>query len=450
MEPVDIKFSTQMRDPTGNAARFVEYHRFEFDMLNDTDLGRWQASSVIEAIMKRGVAMYSRGDPLAALIARLADDLPCLQTQSQRVLETDFEDRSDKDRAMYGPIGTRSRCDLGYLTLALLLLSDAQSVKDLLRLHGRRPEQRLYAIDLLLQAFDPAWAPAKKYVRDKSPWSADRWGDAVVRLMAAPPERRSAALHLHMSRWGSVMKPLGWKPARDFSPEAAKKRGELESLFGDFAFEAALAACAYDIDDSGVRGDPYYPGDLVDHYRAHVRHTRDAWRGEGIGAGVPVQPPPAPVRADLAKSKRKGLARWLELAGDGDTEAVDAVLEAHGAPRRITDLGALGCAMAEQGIAVHADLKDDDTLLSQLDALADTRGLGGFEAPAGIPDAGPDRCEALLQAAAAWLSPRGYRLRTLDVEDDAWSAALVRTDHVDEWLALGERLGIASSDPAHD
>ena len=453
MEPVDIKFSSQMRDPMGDAGRFVEYYSLEFEMLNDSDLNRWQAGAVIESIKKRGVAMYSRGDAVSSLVGRLEDDFPCLQAQSNRALHEEFEGRSDRDRAMYGPILTRNRLDFGYVALALLLLRDSPTVSGLLRLHTKRPEQRLYGVDLLLKAFDPDWSLAKKYVRDRSPWSADRWGDAVVRVMAAPPDQRSAALDRHMSSWGSLMKPLGWKAVRDFSPEAAEKRGELESLFVDFAFEAALAVCAYDIDDSSFRDHPYYPGDLVEHYRAHVRHTRDAWRGEGVGAGVPIEAPPPPQRANLAKSKRKGLARWLELASDGDGDAVEAVIEEHGNPRKISDLGALSGVMAEQGIGVHVDLKDDDTLLSQLDSLAQARSLGEFEAPGspvGTPAVGPGRCEYLLQASAVWFQSRGYRLLALDVDDDAWSAALVRADYADELQTLGERLGINTSELKED
>lgn len=170
-----------------------------------------------------------------------------------------------------------------------------------------------------------------------------------------------------------------------------------------------------------------------------------------MGAGVPVQMPPLPKRADLAKSKRKGLARWLELVADGDEDAVEAVLDTQGKVRKVAQVGALACVLGEHGIGVHADLRDDDTLLAQLDQLAQHRGLGEYEPPASVMmdvPAGFDRCEALLAAAAPWFLAREHRLLVLSQADEAWAAVLVRQAYAEELLSLGQTLGIAMADVA--
>ncbi|MCW8188199.1 DUF1911 domain-containing protein, partial [Verminephrobacter eiseniae] len=127
------------------------------------------------------------------------------------------------------------------------------------------------------------------------------WTFPLMNALAHPPEQRSAALAAHMNNWHRLMRPLGWKPNRD-------PAGDKDGLFCYFAFEVAMAVCAYDIDDSSFRDHPHYPRDLVDHYRQHIRHTRDAWRAEGLGAGIELPPPAPPKRVDLAKSKRKNFA----------------------------------------------------------------------------------------------------------------------------------------------
>lgn len=214
-----------------------------------------------------------------------------------------------------------------------------------------------------------------------------------------------------------------------------------DSLFTHFAFEVALAVAAYDIDDSGFCDHPYYPRDLVQYYRAHIRDTRDSWRGEYAGAGIPVIAPTAPPKADLAKSKRKGLARWIELAADGDSQATDAALEVTGKPRKVKDLDQLLGALAEQGIAVHADIKDDTTLETQARAISEARGLGAFDGPSS-PAQGPARCTALLRAWTDWSAERGYTQIGTDLQDDAWHAILVRTEYRDELLQLSNELAI--------
>ncbi len=283
-------------------------------------------------------------------------------------------------------------------------------------------------VDVLFKSFIPDYQCSASYkVSTRREW----WMTPLLDALARPPEERPAAMAAHMGNWHRLMRPLGWKP----------KREETDILFCDFAFEVALAVCAYDIDDSSFCDHPHYPRDLVAHYRQHIRHTRDAWRAEGVGAGVALPPPMPPKRVDLAVSKRKNFARWVELACDGYEDAVLSVLETTGKPRKVRDFDALIIALDEAGHAIHADIKDDASLASQASDLADARGLGPFDAPDDPPQ-GPARCTATLLALEAWVTPRGYRLLDLDGDDDAWHAVLVQAVYAEEFLALGQALGL--------
>ncbi|MRW90352.1 DUF1911 domain-containing protein [Duganella sp. FT80W] len=235
------------------------------------------------------------------------------------------------------------------------------------------------------------------------------------------------------------MKPKGWKPDLDTAPGK-------DALFTQFAFEVALAVAAYDIDDSSFCSHPYYPRDLVDYHRAQIRSKRDGWRAEYVGADIDVTPPPLPAKADLAKSKRNGLARWIELAVDGDIDTTDSVLAITGKPRKVKDGDALLNALFDNDIAIHADIKDDAALESQASSLSEARGIGTFEGPPPPPQ-GPARCSALLQSFAQWSAARGYRLVMIDLQDDAWHAVLVRSAYHDELLTLSDTLAIKLLSP---
>nr|WP_315400795.1 PoNe immunity protein domain-containing protein [uncultured Duganella sp.] len=334
------------------------------------------------------------------------------------------------------PLSGFKRLSFGYLALAVLLSKEDVSTS-IGQLVSTDQKSRSYLFDLLVRAFVPQHPVEKKYKADKfvSPWL-----DPVVRALARPPQQRAAALGQHMQNWTRLMRGLGWKPNLNTEPGNDK-------LFCDFAFEVALAVCAYDIDDSAFSDHPYYPADLVRHYRAHVRGTRDAWRAEGVGAGVAITAPAPPPKADLAKSKRKSLARWIELVADGDNDATEAVLEATGKVRKVKDLDELLCALSDNNLAVHADIKDDQTLEIQASDLGEARGLGPFDGPS-TPPQGPARCEAILHAWRDWTAARGYVQVGIDLQDDAWHAVLVRQAFHDELLQLSSELAIPPL-PAH-
>ena len=294
---------------------------------------------------------------------------------------------------------------------------------------------RLYLVDVLARAFMPTYRMAKKYKTDKENLA---WTGPLLRALASPPGQRALALAAHMENWCRLMRPWGWAPNLD-------TQGRPENLFSDFAFEVALAVCAYDLDDSAFRDHPYYPADLVDYYRTNLRHTRDAWRAEGAGAGVEIDAPPPPAPADLAKSKRKGIARWLELVCDGDTDAVESAIETIGKPRKVADLGELLEALDNTHV-LQADMKDDDTVVAGLTQMAEARGLEGLHVPDG-PPFGPARCSAALLAFAGWMQQRGYAALALDDGGDNWVAVLVRSAYRDELQQLSAKLGITVREP---
>jgi hypothetical protein len=273
---------------------------------------------------------------------------------------------------------------------------------------------------------------AERYLPQKY---SDPWTDPILRALVLPELERPAALQKHLGNWQRLMRPYHWSPQLKVAPLGTR------IMLYDFAYEVALAACAYDIDDTTFRDHPYYPRDLADYYRLHIRHSRDRWRPLHVGADLPITLPPPPKKADLAKSKRKGIARWVELVADGDIDATEAVLDATGKPRKIYDLQTLLQNLAESDIAIHADLKDDDTLEQQASNLSEARALEAFDGPPG-PPYGPARCSATLTAWNTWLAERGYQLVDIDDGDSDWHAVVVNTKCYPELQQLSEQLGI--------
>jgi len=428
-----------MRDPAGNVARYEQL--FDSDrrtrqLVDDGDATRtlerkvWIASNrcrddqqLLRSKFGVGLPMHELAEQAAAALAQMTERMRFVHRHGPAF---------DAAWSQVLPLKGVHRDGWAFAALALATLPRAEDVMALAALVSRRSEFSSMLFDLLMMAFAPGAALHKKYKADKyqAPWL-----DPVLRAIAQPEERRAEALAAHMNNWCRIMRPWGWKPKLDTAPGK-------DALFCDFAFEVALAVCAYDIDDSTFRSHPYYPRDMVDHYRAHIRHTRDGWRAERAGAGVAVSAPPPPANADLGKSKRKAFARWVELACDGHVDATESVLETIGKPRKIKDLGALMEALAADGQGIHADLKDDETVELSCIGLADARALGEFEGPPG-PPFGPARCSVILQAFSGWVEQRGYRMVALDSEDDVWCAVLVRAAYLEEFIALGDALGLA-------
>ena len=431
-----------MRDPAGNTKSYEQFFEFadlakkirEENFTNvSTERQVYFCYTSLSETPKMLLHRYGIGQEL--------DELQTLVHSHTRLLIDDANfcrahaEAGDYRGTAY-PIDGTWRGDTSFAGLALLLVEAPEFPALLQQMIAPDLARRAYLTDLLFKAFIPNYAMAKKYKVDK--YSAV-WMDPIQRALAGPAEERAQALALHMKNWCRLMRPWGWKP--NLNPVWGG-----DNLFCDFAFEVALAVCAYDIDDSSFNDHPYYPRDLVEHYRANVRHTRDAWRPEGVGAAVPVIAPPPPKKADLAKSKRKAVARWVELACDGNVDATEAVLETVGKPRKFDGIDELMEALGEASQGINADIKDDDTLAIQAGRLAEDRGLGEFDGPPG-PPFGPARCTATLLAFAEWMGARGYRLVDLDNEDDAWHAVVVKAAFYDEFMALSGQLRIAARGP---
>jgi hypothetical protein len=427
-----------MRDPQGELQQYRDRiavledrwawrdtHFSSQPLHNQVAFAGERISEVIQFLM----LAYARGDSVERIGKEVSRSLTVM-VEALAFYELNGPKLGDGFGGSHGIDGV-CRDDLAYGAFALCTLETPEQLAEWTGLFDDRPTRRSYLFDLMACSFVPGYRMAKKYKRDRyqAPWAAP-----VLRALALPPEVRHAALAEHMRKWCRILKPWGWKAKLDLS------YGK-DNLFFHFAYEVALAVCAYDIDDSAFAGHPYYPRDLVQWYRTHLRHTRDAWRPVGVGAGIPVEAPPLPAKVDLAKSKRKAIARWLELAADGDADAVDSVIETVGRLRKVEDIDELVGALYESGQAIYADVKDDETLELTAGQLAEERGIGDFEGPPG-PPFGPARCEAILDVLAAWVALRSYTLFRFESDGDAWCAVLVRAAYADEFGALSDSLRI--------
>ena len=433
--------SPTMRDPAGHAARYAEF--FRSAAASDCTPERFAALGTeqqvsVEVHRLRDAPDYARR--LYGQGAPLADIAAWMEARCARMAQAaEFVARHDSAAIRDGNlVDGNVRDNLAFIALGLLAVDAPGFPARLAALMSPEAPRRNYLVDLLIASFVPGFALARKYKPNKyqAPWT-----DPVLRALALVPAARAAALGAHMQNWCRIHKPWGWKPDLDTAPGK-------DNLFGDFAFEVALAVCAFDIDDSSFCEHPYYPRDLVQHYRAGLRGSRDSWRAPHAGPGVTVAAPAPPARADLAKSRRKGAARWVELACDGNVDATEAVLDAIGAARKFKQCDTLLEALQAAGQAIHADIKDDVTVEAQAQGMAAERSAQAFDAPA-LPVAGAARCSAVLLAFDAFLDDQGYRLAALDLGDDGWHAVAVRSAYRDELFALSAALGIPAR-PAAD
>jgi hypothetical protein len=435
-----------MRDPIGNTQAYeialAEASNVKARVFDEFDTLAIKAKvSIATAASYRYTSLvacqYASGMPLPEIQAELAIMLPRL-TQLEEFARAEGPAVKPNWPAMKtfrGVFGS-VRVSFSFAGLALLLLETEEQVQQWSGLLAREPEYRSYLLDLLTKSFAPQHKLAAKYKADRI---TEPFTQPVLRVLACAPADRPAAMAAYMKSWTRVMRPYGLTPNLDTRPGHDK-------LFADFAYEVALAVCAYDIDDSAFADHPYYPRELVQHYRSELRHTRDAWRPQGQGAGVEIIAPPPPKKADLAKSKRKAIARWVELACDGDDNAVASVLEVIGKPRKIDELDELMQTLAECRHGIHADIKDDESVAAQAFAFFGARGLGDLDIPPG-PPFGPARCSQILSGLAAQAKSHGYQVLDLDNGDDAWHVVAVKSAFYDEFLALTTALGIRSRTP---
>lgn len=80
----------------------------------------------------------------------------------------------------------------------------------------------------------------------------------LLEVWRCPAEQRPAKLQAYAKQWKQKMKPIYWSNSLE---------GAEGAYFGYWCFDIALAAIVLKIDDQGLRGNPYYPADLVDYAR---------------------------------------------------------------------------------------------------------------------------------------------------------------------------------------
>lgn len=438
--PKKMSTHAKMRDPIGSEESYAEFFRVQemidnafppFEELDEEDRN-FRAVNTYGRRTTFALRQYGRGDSLVEIQAILRRRMP-------EMIEMAAWYRAHAEgaaAAAYRPLKASRRESYGFFALAALTLDQPEELAKLRELLPTQNAERGQFLDLMVKAMIPDYPMLASYKPVKE---AALFTDPVLRILALPPDARAQAVDGHLQKWCRMMRAFGWKP--DLDPGIGK-----DPLFCDFAYEVALAVAAYDIDDSAFRDHPYYPGDLVEFYRIHVRDTRDGWRAKGVGAGTPIAVPPPPQRADLSKSKSKGLARWIELVCDGDPQAVEAVLEIVGKPRKFKSINGLMEALASEGHAIEADIKDDDTVSTASVQLTEARDIAGFVAPGG-PPFGPDRCQAILAGLARHCENGRYRLLDLDNQDDGWHAVLVRAEYVEEFRQASDALGIMTRTP---
>ena len=289
--------------------------------------------------------------------------------------------------------------------------------------------------DILLKAFAPNYAYAKKYELQRND---DRYEIPVIKAIVGKAGERQSTLASFMANWPKLMKPWGYR--EQFSEGKGK--------FTQLPINVGLAVCAYDIDDTPWREQLFYPHELVAYYRAHIRNTRDAWRACGIGAGpeLPFIPQLAPKKVyDLKPTQ--AYARWVELTCAGDATTTAAARKALGKRKTMPELFSVTSVLSELRLATHADIKDDETLADQAEQLCLARGLPPFVAPLTPPE-GPARCRALLSALSAWLDEHGQRLVVLADGGDAWQAVCISAEDEAQFLLLCEQLSVDIMDEA--
>jgi hypothetical protein len=435
-----------------NFNRMNDWAKFstEYREVRDGYRGGWLYNN-IRGMIDRHFWLYARGEELGVLADRMSMELSQARDFHAQYL-------SELARLGYSCDGIFSASkpgDVETIALLLLLTSDPKELNAWMSMLLKTDlGERLPEIDVLLKAFVPELITIpKKYPKWKGPstsWLRSCCDKFRVVLAQTTPEARTTALVRYMNNWGRMMKPVGWKPHRSYRELAPDGRAVDPDSPGDslfvhfFAFEVALVVCAWDLDDRALRDHAEYPRHAVDHYRAHVRHTRDAWRALGVGAGIVMEPPAPPKKADLSTSKLKGYARWVELVCDGDKDAHKAVIDSAGRLRSLKKAATeVLAALAENGQGVCADIKDDKTLEAQIDSLLEARGLVGFDSNE-VSGAGPDRCETLLKRVQDWLvmGDRGYRFQGLDLGDDAWYGLIVRNAFSAELIELSQTLGL--------
>ncbi|MCL2871785.1 MAG: PoNi-like cognate immunity protein [Betaproteobacteria bacterium] len=80
----------------------------------------------------------------------------------------------------------------------------------------------------------------------------------LLEVWRSPAEQRAEKLQAFGNQWKRKIRPIYWSNSL---------KGAEGAYFGYWCFDIALAAIVLNIDDHGLRSNPYYPADLVDYAR---------------------------------------------------------------------------------------------------------------------------------------------------------------------------------------
>jgi len=278
-----------------------------------------------------------------------------------------------------------------------------------------------------------AFTPDDTYVREPDPKDKAMPGEEeLVGILLQPPSTWPQAFAAYMTQWPKLMKAHGYR----------EHVVEGKVPFDDVPFPLGLAVCAFDVDDSDFRHLPYYPRDLVDYYRTHVRHTRDAWRTHvsDPAAGLPDRARPQPKKT-YALSKTDAYARWVDLVCGERPDAMAAARKALGKRKTMPELDTVMEALASAGLGIAADLKDDATVADQAAALCGTWQLPALPVPAG-GEHGPARIGVILEALHDFALDHGAMMHVLGEGGDNWYVVLSGRAHESEFATLCEQLRV--------
>lgn len=319
----------------------------------------------------------------------------------------------------------REGCDSWMLLFGLICFDeDGSKITHLDGWFSRSGETVLYS--MVLKGFVPGYRYSERYDarRESIPYES-----AVVSALLQPRETWAAALGAFLRKWPKLMEARGYRDEADDKMEP----------FSEFPFHVGVAVCAFDIDDATFRDLPWYPRELVDYYRAHIRHTRDAWRSNPID---PAQDLPESARPKVKKpsslSKAQAYTRWIELV-TSNAEQLERAWKALGRRKTMSKISTVMEALAGVGLAIQADIKDDATVEEQLLALCATRQLPPPLLPEQPPQ-GPARISALLAVLQAHTARHAQRMAVLDDGSDTWNVVLHADASSDEFSDLCEQL----------
>lgn len=369
---------------------------------------------------------YARGDTLEALHAYFRDVYTPNLQQAARLSEKFFPEH--RLRLHFEQMAS-------WMLLAALVCFDDDGANMAQLDNWFTPDVNPVLYAMLCKALVPGFAYAAQYQRDSCAMPHE---EELVGILLQPPHTWPQACAAYMKQWPRLMQRYGYRE------QVEQDRGRFEY----FPLHLALAVCAFDIDDSAFRHLPCYPHELVDYYRAHCRHTRDAWRS-GVtdpGIGLPENARPQPKKTYVL-SKAEAYARWLELVCGEQPGLIDHARRALGKRKTMPALDAVMAALAGAGLALRADLKDDATAEAQAAAMCQAWQLPPPQI-GGAAAHGPARISALLNALQAQDSQGGQRLAVLDDEAGNWNAILYHAHHEAEFGTLCQQLGIARLAPA--